>query len=234
MMKKAMGGFTLAEVLTTLMVIGVVAAMTIPTLMNSTNEQQNKVAFKKAMSILGQGVQLMTAQEKECTVGNSHQLASCMSNVIAGSLYKSGTSSTDPAEADSTNGNVIVTADGMAYAFYYSGDNANYDRTLSDICGESFSNIDSSDTAAKYNGSNAKCLVVVDVNGIGKGSKYLPSATNATAAAGATFASEQAAMILTGGGVRPTFSNAASNKESLARGWKWMYSTVPYTATTDQ
>ena len=43
-------GFTLAEVLTTLMVIGVVAAMTIPTLINSTDDQQYKVAFKKAVS----------------------------------------------------------------------------------------------------------------------------------------------------------------------------------------
>lgn len=42
--------FTLAEVLITLGIIGMVAAMTIPTLMNATNDQQYKVAYKKAYS----------------------------------------------------------------------------------------------------------------------------------------------------------------------------------------
>ena len=51
MLNKKRKAFTLAEVLITLGIIGVVAAMTIPTLMNSTDDQQNKVAYKKAMSI---------------------------------------------------------------------------------------------------------------------------------------------------------------------------------------
>ena len=46
------GGFTLAEVLITLGIIGVVAAMTMPTLMNSTQGAQYKAAYKKALSAL--------------------------------------------------------------------------------------------------------------------------------------------------------------------------------------
>ena len=46
-MKKSLG-FTLAEVLITLGIIGVVAAMTMPTLMNSTQGAQYKAAYKKA------------------------------------------------------------------------------------------------------------------------------------------------------------------------------------------
>ena len=42
-------GFTLAEVLITLGIIGVVAAMTMPTLMNSTQGAQYKAAYKKAL-----------------------------------------------------------------------------------------------------------------------------------------------------------------------------------------
>lgn len=47
-------GFTLAEVLITLGIIGVVAAITIPTLMNSIQDNQYKVAYKKAYSIASQ------------------------------------------------------------------------------------------------------------------------------------------------------------------------------------
>ena len=53
--------FTLAEVLITLGIIGVVAAMTMPTLMNSTNGAQYKTAYKKALSVLSQAVVLNVA-----------------------------------------------------------------------------------------------------------------------------------------------------------------------------
>ncbi len=48
--------FTLAEVLITLTIIGVVAAMTMPTLINNTNGAQFKTAYKKALSVLSQAV----------------------------------------------------------------------------------------------------------------------------------------------------------------------------------
>lgn len=53
--------FTLAEVLITLGIIGVVAAMTMPTLMNSTQGAQYKAAYKKALSALSQAVTLNVA-----------------------------------------------------------------------------------------------------------------------------------------------------------------------------
>jgi len=54
-------GFTLAEVLITLGIIGVVAAMTMPTLINQTNGAQYKAAYKKALSALSQAVTLNVA-----------------------------------------------------------------------------------------------------------------------------------------------------------------------------
>ena len=45
-------GFTLAEVLITLVIIGVIASMTIPTLMNKTNKQEYVSRLKKAYSTL--------------------------------------------------------------------------------------------------------------------------------------------------------------------------------------
>ncbi len=61
MLKSFKSGFTLAEVLITLGIIGVVAAMTMPTLMNSTNGAQYRTAYKKALSVLSQAVVLNVA-----------------------------------------------------------------------------------------------------------------------------------------------------------------------------
>ena len=61
MIRSFKNGFTLAEVLITLGIIGVVAAMTMPTLMNSTNGAQYKTAYKKALSVLSQAVVLNVA-----------------------------------------------------------------------------------------------------------------------------------------------------------------------------
>ena len=157
MIKSSKSGFTLAEVLTTLMVIGVVAAMTIPTLMNSTGEQQARVACKKAASVLSQGVQLLVAKEVECdpaTYGDDaddaakgaaadEALMACMGNVLSGTQ-------------NATN-HTITTPDGMVYQFFAPG-------TFTDIetsCGASF-------LGSKGAGN---CAVVVDTNGFGKGTK---------------------------------------------------------------
>jgi len=52
-------GFTLAEILITLTVIGVVAALTIPTLLQNTNQAEFKAALKKDYGILAQvGIQV--------------------------------------------------------------------------------------------------------------------------------------------------------------------------------
>ena len=56
-------GFTLAEVLITLVIIGVIAAMTIPTLINKTNKQEYVSRLKKAYSTLAQATNRIIAEE---------------------------------------------------------------------------------------------------------------------------------------------------------------------------
>ena len=59
-MRKA---FTLAEVLITLGIIGVVAAMTLPALINKTHGAQNRTALQKSYSILQQALQSLNADQ---------------------------------------------------------------------------------------------------------------------------------------------------------------------------
>ncbi|MBR1977397.1 type II secretion system protein [bacterium] len=59
-MKK--GAFTLAEVLLTLAIIGVVAAMTVPSLMTSTEDKKLGAASKKAYNTLQNAITLKQAQ----------------------------------------------------------------------------------------------------------------------------------------------------------------------------
>ncbi len=60
-MKKT--GFTLAEVLITLAIIGVVATMTLPALMTNTQEQQAKTGLKKGLNTLTEAAQMNLATD---------------------------------------------------------------------------------------------------------------------------------------------------------------------------
>ena len=73
-MKRA---FTLAEVLITLGIIGVVAAMTMPTVINSTQKKVLETQYKKAMSVYANALQM--AMAKNNTPGDlvSTQLFGC-------------------------------------------------------------------------------------------------------------------------------------------------------------
>ena len=55
-------GFTLAEVLVTLVILGVVAAMTIPTVMNNTRDAELKSKAKKTYSMLTQAMAMASLQ----------------------------------------------------------------------------------------------------------------------------------------------------------------------------
>ena len=62
--KQLYSGFTLAEVLITLGIIGVVAAMTLPTLNQKLSDQKNMSSLKKAYSILQQATLLVISEHE--------------------------------------------------------------------------------------------------------------------------------------------------------------------------
>ena len=149
MMKK---GFTLAEVLITLVIIGVVASMTIPTLMNSTQGTEYKTGFKKAMSTLNQAFSLnyaitATLPGEDDYASNKGMLdyffkkrLSVISTATSTSAFATGDGVSITA---SNENNVFYTSDGMRYVF----------------------NLDNASGVADSAGDKYYGTILVDVNG---------------------------------------------------------------------
>ena len=81
-------GFTLAEVLITLGIIGVVAAMTIPNLMTAYQKQQTEARLKQAYSVLGNAIRLSEAENGKLNIPtdmgmSSHDLHQVFQESIA-------------------------------------------------------------------------------------------------------------------------------------------------------
>ena len=179
-MKKA---FTLAEVLITLMIIGIVAALTIPSVISNAQQQEFKTGLKKAVSVLNEAIQTNIAVEGETPYENSYlgaYLRRHMSYAFANSDNWWIKQINSP-EARVGNNETFYTTDGMRYEiplFYYDGQKplrlhesgislgSSYQRdgytvysTLTGSCGSyGLSN-------NPNNTKNTPCVVVVDVNG---------------------------------------------------------------------
>ena len=163
-------GFTLAEVLITLGIIGVVAAMTMPTLMNSTNGAQYKTAYKKALSVLSQAVVLNVALDdydmSQTSVSND-----------------TDTSKTSLYALFNNRMNVVKTNDGTGNATNWSisgngltansdikmgPGSSNYTLYFNDGITFSFKKTDTGCTEGTADGTTTatnKCYGVIDVNG---------------------------------------------------------------------
>ena len=59
------GAFTLAEVLITLAIIGVVAAISIPSVISNTQQQEFKTGLRKAVSVLNSAITMNMAMVSE-------------------------------------------------------------------------------------------------------------------------------------------------------------------------
>lgn len=105
-------GFTLAEVLVTLMIIGVIASMTIPSLMQSTAKQEFKTAYKKAISSLSQALTLNYALDGE-------DASSYTGTGVKELFYKR----MNILQGDSSD---FYTADGMRYYDFKAGNDCIY------------------------------------------------------------------------------------------------------------
>lgn len=151
-------GFTLAEVLITLGIIGVVAAMTIPTLMNSTGQAEFRTGFKKAISVLSQAVTMNVALDNA-------DFSALTSGTTAGSVYAMFTTRMNVINTSAATTTTMGTA--------FTG-GTNYTLYFNDGMAVAFPQAATSCAAA-----GANCRIIVDINGT-KRPNRLSLATNDT------------------------------------------------------
>ena len=117
-------GFTLAEVLITLVIIGVIAAMTVPTLMNNTNAQEFRSALKKSISGVNQALTLhyalegLGAQDYDSATDLIDDLFKKRMNVVDGAYTSGYTIQNHTGGAGCTptaNNNAFTTQDGIVF-----------------------------------------------------------------------------------------------------------------------
>lgn len=167
-MKKKFG-FTLAEVLITLGIIGVVAAMTIPTLIANTNSARFRSQFKKSISTLSQAGLMAQAQydidystpANECgslyddpESANTYTICAIFNGVLSGHVMtdsaptlKDGVTAYAPAD-------LSVTVDNPAYLSLADGSLVVFSKSMT-ACHKTIS--------GRVTGSN--CIAYIDVNG---------------------------------------------------------------------
>lgn len=156
---KTSKAFTLAEVLVTLAIIGVVAAMTIPSLISNTQGKQYKVAVKKNFSVINQAIKEMaienngsmtnicTADVNNCllskftehistakTCAHYHVYGECINNYEDLKLLN-GTPGFSMAK-NAINGHAgLITNDGTSLVFTFSTPDCNVPAPDGKICG---------------------------------------------------------------------------------------------------
>ncbi len=91
-------GFTLSEILITLGIIGVVAAMTLPTVINNSRNKALETALKKNYSVIEQALNMYQAQNGERLLPENSERGSVMSMLMnyMKSVQNCGMGSHDP------------------------------------------------------------------------------------------------------------------------------------------
>ncbi len=153
-------GFTLAEVLITLGIIGVVAAMTLPALVNQTNGVQYKVGLQKGYSVLSQAIQRLNADQGYIVNRENYGM-----HTFAPALKKYLIQGKDCNNTDCQKNGTNNDVGNLLSAVYktYNGNrgyNANFDEGQAILTDGMFIMIDN-------DGNNPIC-VSVDVNGVNK------------------------------------------------------------------
>ena len=148
-------GFTLAEVLITLGIIGVVAAMTMPTLLNSTQGAQYRTAYKKALSVLSQAIVLNVALDDYDT----SQTTGTDAGGTTASLYNLFANRMNVVATNGQTWPVAKATDGSKSVDFTFGDSENYTFFFNDGIVLSFDKDEANCTEA------SPCKGVIDVNG---------------------------------------------------------------------
>ena len=120
---RKLSGFTLAEALTTLVIIGVIASLTIPALNNTTNNKEYFAQYKKAAAVFTQTIDRMNAEHtfKRNNIDKSFEnfktyfniAKDCSTNGTASDCWNYDADDQGPGPASK---NVFVDISGIAWA----------------------------------------------------------------------------------------------------------------------
>lgn len=160
--------FTLAEVLITLTIIGVVAAIVIPAIVNNTNNQELKSQLKKTYTSLSQAYTMILTDNGGSFVG------ACSTDICIKDLFEGKLKVAKDCPAASSLGACMAAHSSFLSTAQAGVEQAsNYESfLLSDgtsiaIWGGTSVNSSCTDTRAVWNSVNAGCgLIQVDLNGL--------------------------------------------------------------------
>ena len=186
-------GFTLAEVLITLMIIGIVAALTIPSVISNYQQQEFKTGLKKAVSVLNEAIQTNIAMDGETPYENENLLGYLQRHMsiiktVQGSMYIDSYRDSNDVYHGSASNNAFYTADGIRFEYgqmtqlklHESDESAiNYKQTIPYPGATFYAIQDKNGNCGSYGlTSNANntiyppCVLTVDVNGDKKPTVY--------------------------------------------------------------
>ena len=120
---KRLKGFTLAEVLITLAIIGVVAAISIPSVISNSQQQEFKTGLRKAVSVLNSAITMNMAIDGESPYDNkqliqylTRHMSVLKTTTLLSYSYISYTCFNNGTCDDNTNA-AFYTTDGMRFEF---------------------------------------------------------------------------------------------------------------------
>ena len=200
MMKRLCYGFTLAEVLITLAIIGVVAALSIPAVISNSQQQEFKTGLRKAVSVLNSAITMNMALDGESPYDNANLFGYLMKHM---SIMKSTTSipwycayckngSSDCRAFICHDNAAFYTTDGLRFEFHggttiYSAFLKTYESNVA-LCQVSYryqNDMELCGGCGSYglnnntdNTTKPPCLILVDVNGDRKPTPGNVNATN--------------------------------------------------------
>ena len=176
-------GFTLAEVLITLAIIGVVAAISIPSVISNSQQQEFKTGLRKAVSVLNSAITMNMALDGESPYDNANLFGYLMKHM---SVIKSTTDirtyyAIDYDQAGGPWNAAFYTTDSMRFEFRWGNSDQNkfplYENNEIKLCtmntaGRDFVVNNGCNGCGSY-GLNSNtdgttkppCMITVDVNG---------------------------------------------------------------------
>ena len=179
-MKKCYG-FTLAEVLITLAIIGVVAALSIPAVISNSQQQEFKTGLRKAVSVLNSAITMNMALDGESPYDNANLYGYFMKHmsIMKSTLDRRLEYYIKMPNSDSWKNSAFYTTDGMRFEFRYGPtefskfflyENSNiYVCTMNVVYPESNPNCGGCGSYGLNNNpdntTKPPCLIMVDVNG---------------------------------------------------------------------